>query len=87
MGCSCLLVSKVAYSRLRVWLFGRIQDYILDYRFVGFITTKETKIRKWILQCDSISEFTQQDGRKKRTAKRSCVTNVTGLLLASFVVI
>ena len=33
------------------------------------------------------SEFTQQDGRKKRTAKRLCVTNVTGLLLACFVVI
>ena len=33
------------------------------------------------------SEFTQQDGTKKRTAKRLCVTNVTLLLLASFVVI
>ena len=28
-----------------------------------------------------ISEFMQQDCRKKRTAKRSCVTNVTDLLL------
>ena len=27
------------------------------------------------------SEFTQQDGRKKRTAKHSCVTNLIGLLL------
>ena len=35
----------------------------------------------------AISEFTQQDGRKKRTAKRFCVTNVTGLLLMCFVVI
>ena len=33
------------------------------------------------------SEFTQRDGRKKRTAKRLCVTNVTGLLLGSFVVV
>ena len=32
-------------------------------------------------------EFTQQDGRKKRTAKPLCVTNVTGLLRACFVVI
>ena len=32
-----------------------------------------------------ISEFTQEDGRKKRTAKRLSVTNVTGLLLACFV--
>ena len=31
------------------------------------------------------SEFTQQDGRKKRTAKRLSVTNVTGLLLTCFV--
>ena len=34
---------------------------------------------------DDNSEFTQQDGRKKRTAKRLSVTNVTGLLLACFV--
>ena len=33
------------------------------------------------------SEFTQQDGRKKRTAERSCVTNVTRLFLTCFVVI
>ena len=32
-------------------------------------------------------EFTQQDGGKKRTAKRLYVTNVTGLLLACFFVI
>ena len=35
----------------------------------------------------AISEFTQQDGRKKRTAKRFRVTNVTGVLLMFFVVI
>ena len=34
-----------------------------------------------------ISELTQQDGRKKRTAKRLRVINVTGLLTACFVVI
>ena len=28
---------------------------------------------------NTCSEFTQQDGRKKRTAKCLCVTNVTGL--------
>ena len=28
---------------------------------------------------NNISEFTQRDDRKKRTAKRLCVTNVTGL--------
>ena len=31
--------------------------------------------------CCNISEFTQKDGMMKRTAKRLCVTNVTGLLL------
>ena len=36
-------------------------------------------------ECQFFSEFTQQDGRKKRTAKRLCVTNVAGLLLACFV--
>ena len=39
------------------------------------------------LLISDISEFTQQDGKKKRTAKRLCVTNVTVLLLACFVVI
>ena len=34
-----------------------------------------------------INEFTQQDGRKKRTAKRLSVTNVTEPLLACYVVI
>ena len=33
------------------------------------------------------SEFTKQNGRKKRTAKHLCVTKVTGLLLMCFVVI
>ena len=33
------------------------------------------------------SEFTQRDGRKKKTADRSCVTNVTRLFLTCFVVI
>ena len=34
-----------------------------------------------------ISELTEQDGRKKRAAKLPCVTNMTGLLFACFVVI
>ena len=32
-----------------------------------------------------ISEFMQKNGRKKRTAKNWCMTNVTGLLIACFV--
>ena len=34
-----------------------------------------------------IREFTQQDGRGKKTAKHLCVTNVTGLLRTCFAVI
>ena len=34
---------------------------------------------------DVVSKFAQLDGRKKRTAKRLSVTNVTGLLLTCFV--
>ena len=34
-----------------------------------------------------VNDFTQHDGRKKGTAKRFCVTNVTELLLACFGVI
>ena len=37
--------------------------------------------------CEIISEFTQQDGRKKETVKRKYGKNVTGLLRACFVVI
>ena len=40
-----------------------------------------------LLMADNNSEFTQEDGKKKRTAKGLCVTNVTGLSLACFVVI
>ena len=36
---------------------------------------------------NDIREFTQQDGRGKKTAKHLCVTNVTGPLRACFVVI
>ena len=53
---------------------------------------------RWLAQFSSLlkrhfvslrdnSESTQQDGGKKRTAERSCVTNVIGLLLVCFVVI
>ena len=39
------------------------------------------------LHCKNVSDLTQQDSRKKRTAKRLCVTSVTGLFHACFVVI
>ena len=40
-----------------------------------------------VIRLEVISEFTQQNSRKKRTAKRLCVTHVTGLLLPRFVFI
>ena len=51
-------------------------------------TLRDTSGSQWGGSFDGgsyISEFTQQDGRKKRTAKRLSVTNVTGILLACFV--
>ena len=36
---------------------------------------------------NDIREFMQKDGRGKNTAKELCVTNVTGILRARFVVI
>ena len=39
----------------------------------------QSEITDQLLSNDNNSEFTQQDGRKKRTAKCLCVTNVTGL--------
>ena len=51
---------------------------------------RERKIRRRLFTSSvkrEISEFTQQDGRKKRTGNRLCVTNLTRLLLAFFVVI
>ena len=51
-------------------------------------TLRDTSGSQWGGSFDGdsyISEFTQQDGRKKRTAKRLSVTNVTGILLPCFV--
>ena len=52
-----------------------------------FTKRKARKIKQRLFTGFRNSEFTLQDGRKKRTAKRLCVTNVTLLLLASFVLI
>ena len=64
-------------SRAVLWLL---------YMFVGV----KIELILELLGCRSggdISEFTQQDGRLKRTAKRLSVTHMTGLLLACYVVI
>lgn len=37
------------------------------------------------MKIEMLSEFTQQEDGKKRTAKRLCLTNVTVLLLMCFV--
>ena len=40
---------------------------------------------KWMVVAHDLkNEFTQHDGRKKRTAKHLCVTKVTGVLLGCF---
>ena len=54
----------------------------LSHKVICRRLSSPVRLRKF-----TVSEFTQQDVRKKRTAKRLCVTNVTGLLLACFVVI
>ena len=59
--------------------FTAVVKYRLDLINVQFPSTS--------LFGDDNSEFTQQDGRKKKTAERSCVTNVTRLFLTCFVVI
>ena len=49
-------------------------------------TVLETPVlHSWLLW--SNSAFTQQGGRKKKTAERSCVTNVTRLFFTCFAVI
>ena len=46
--------------------------------YKGMFEAKLVFQKGWGTQNKNI-EFTQQDGRKKNTAKRLCVTNVTGL--------
>ena len=53
-------------------------ETLTDMSRVTFVT---------LLRVPNNREFTQQEGRKKRTAERSCVTNVTRLFLTCFVVI
>lgn len=51
------------------------------------IETHGFVVNQQVLQllCNN-SEFTQHDSRNKRTAKCLCMTKVTGLLLACFVI-
>ena len=46
--------------------------------YKGMFEAKLVFQKGWGTQNKNI-EFTQHDGRKKNTAKRLCVTNVTGL--------
>ena len=77
-----------ALSHLRPQRFSRLIHWFHARRKVDSCT-KIIRFQKYLDSCGRvyISEFTQQDGRKKRTAKRLCVSNVTGLLLACFVMI
>ena len=66
--------------RLRIFLIRHVVT--ARYCFAHFQKWKSSGL----LREDS-GEFTQQNGRKKRTAKRLYVTNVTGLLRACFDII
>ena len=50
------------------------------------ITSFTENVNKLSLPHNINGEFMRQDGRKKRTAKRLCVTNLTWLLLGHFVI-
>ena len=57
-------------------IFHQLYDFSLYLR--------NHKIKSVLSDCDkkkkiNYSKFTQQGGRQKRTAKRSCATKVTGL--------
>ena len=79
--CSKVHLVVTLHSSSVNWLESQL--YLLDETSSIFVV-ETNEIRR--LQTD-VSEFTQRDGRKKRTAKRLCVTNVTGLLLESVVVV
>ena len=66
------------FPLLRQWITQIVNEY-LKFGNCNFVIAISHVL------FTSNSEFTQQDGRKKRTAKRLSVTNVTGLLLACFV--
>lgn len=58
-----------------------------DHREGAVKTQEPSKCPKTAPYTISVSEHTTQEGREKRTTKRLCVTDVTGLLFAGFVVI
>jgi len=60
-----------------------LNDFTVNLFFFSLQNVEQGTVKR--LQSLYISEFTQQDGRKKRTAKHFSVTNVTGILLACFV--
>ena len=64
-----------------------VQSLCLHFYYIILLLSPMICITLKARTCMHNSEFTQQDGRKNRTAKCLCVTNVTGLLLMCFVVI
>ena len=61
------------------WKFPRVVGKGPTARsYKGMFEARLVFQKGWGTQNKNI-EFTQQDGRKKNTAKRLCVTNVTGL--------
>ena len=80
----CMLLAVVVQILKPVKLFSQQLLTFLLFRDRRNVT-QQCRIR--LHRSSNISEFTQGDCRKKSTAKRLCVTNVTGLLLACFVLI
>ena len=84
----CLLWSlKKHYSRIFL-VFRLIVIFRLDlmYEIIKEIYVLQMIFLALVMSLLDKGEFTQQGGRKKRTAKRLCVTtNVTGLLLTCYV--
>ena len=62
----------------------RRYGHVKGWGMQRIVQGRDLELRNKVVQN---SEFTQRDGREKRTAKLSCVTNMTGLLLACFAVI
>ena len=61
------------------WKFPRVGRKGLTARsYKGMFEAKLVFQKGWGTQNKNV-KFTQHDGRKKITAKRLCVTNVTGL--------
>ena len=78
---------KITYRNEIMYIYRAVNRLSTRGGKGGRECIRHTRHFPQVIGLEVISEFTQQDSRKKRTAKRLCVTHVTGLLLACFVFI